>query len=97
MPFREVLYRCGRNEEGRLGYHLVAIKPITWGDADDYDDTDDPGLSTGGQSNIYTAVVRLSCCMLGRCVICWSMVQCQYWWPGLLSLHGACDSRISCV
>jgi hypothetical protein len=39
--FREVLYRLCRNEQGRLGYHLRVIKPTTWLDPDDCDDSDD--------------------------------------------------------
>jgi hypothetical protein len=40
VPFREVLYRWGRNEQGRLGYRLWAIKPITHFDPDDCDHSD---------------------------------------------------------
>jgi hypothetical protein len=37
VPFCEVLYRWRRNEQGRLGYHLCAIKPISWLDPEDCD------------------------------------------------------------
>jgi hypothetical protein len=30
-----------RNEQGRVGHYLWAIKPITWLDLDDCDDSDD--------------------------------------------------------
>jgi hypothetical protein len=36
--FREVLYRLCRNEQRWLGYHLWAIKSITWLESDDSDD-----------------------------------------------------------
>jgi hypothetical protein len=37
MPYREVVYRWCRNEEGRLAYHLWMIKPIMGLDPDECD------------------------------------------------------------
>ena len=35
VPFREVLYRWHRDEEGRLAYHLCMNKPVIGFDPDE--------------------------------------------------------------
>jgi hypothetical protein len=35
VPFREVLYRWRRGEQGRVAYYLWFVRAVVWGDPDD--------------------------------------------------------------